>query len=90
MQTPVGMQPQRVCVRRSQKMDRDRWFRGLKVAGGFLLVALGLVMLVTPGPGFIALAGGIGLLSAEFVWAKRVRDRLEQIAEGWRLKAKKS
>ena len=66
------------------------WRRGLKVAGGFLLVSLGVVMLVTPGPGVIALAGGIGLLSTEYVWAKRVRDRFEQIAEGWRLKVKKS
>jgi uncharacterized protein (TIGR02611 family) len=60
--------------------------RGLKVVGGFLLLALGVVMLVTPGPGWLAIAGGIGALATEFVWARRIRDRAGRAVESWRMK----
>jgi uncharacterized protein (TIGR02611 family) len=60
--------------------------RGLKVVGGFLLLALGIVMLVTPGPGWLAIAGGIGLLATEFMWARRIRERVGRAAENWRAK----
>jgi hypothetical protein len=43
-------------------------------------------MLVTPGPGWLAIAGGIGLLATEFVWARRIRERVERAAESWRVK----
>jgi len=58
----------------------------VKITGGFLLLALGIIMLVTPGPGWLAIAGGIGLLATEFVWARRIRDRVERAAERWKLK----
>ena len=60
--------------------------RGLKVVGGFLLLALGIIMLVTPGPGWLAIAGGIGLLATEFAWARRIRERVERAAGSWRAK----
>ena len=60
--------------------------RGLKIAAGFLLLALGIIMLVTPGPGWLAIAGGIGLLGTEYVWARRLRERAERAAENWKVK----
>ena len=48
----------------------------LKIAGGFTLVALGVVMLVTPGPGWVAIGFGLSLLANEYVWARRWRDRI--------------
>ncbi len=49
------------------------------VAGATLLLA-GLVMLVLPGPGLLALAAGLAILALEFHWARRfleaVRARL--------------
>ena len=48
----------------------------LKTAGGVALILLGLAMLVTPGPGLLALFGGISLLATEYEWARRWRDRL--------------
>jgi uncharacterized protein (TIGR02611 family) len=60
--------------------------RGLKVVGGFALLATGIVMLVTPGPGWLAIAGGIGLLATEYVWAKRIRDRVDRAAASWKMK----
>jgi uncharacterized protein (TIGR02611 family) len=58
--------------------------RVLKVVGGFALLLLGVIMLVTPGPGILAIAGGIALLSTEFEWARRIRDRVERAAADFR------
>lgn len=64
--------------------------RVLRIIGGFALLILGVVMLVTPGPGWLAIAGGIGLLATEFVWARRLADRFERLAAKWKLKIKRS
>ncbi len=47
---------------------------------GVPVVALGLVMLVTPGPGIPVLIGGLAILSIEFHWARRRVDRMRQMA----------
>jgi uncharacterized protein (TIGR02611 family) len=52
--------------------------RIFKVVAGFTLLAAGVVMLVTPGPGWLVIFLGLGLLAAEFVWAKRLMDRLKE------------
>jgi uncharacterized protein (TIGR02611 family) len=49
--------------------------------GGFTLLLVGIVMLVTPGPGWIVILLGLGLLAAEFVWAKRLMDRIKREGE---------
>jgi uncharacterized protein (TIGR02611 family) len=54
--------------------------RPLRIAAGFLLLTAGVVMLVTPGPGWLAVAGGLGLLASEFAWARRLLDGLKQRA----------
>lgn len=41
-------------------------------------------MLVTPGPGWVVILLGLGLLAAEFVWARRLMDRIKR--EGTRIK----
>ena len=51
---------------------------------GFTLLLAGVVMLVTPGPGWLVILLGLGLLAAEFVWARRLMDRIKR--EGGRLK----
>lgn len=43
---------------------------GVSIAGGVLVVA-GLVMLVLPGPGVIAIIAGLAILASEYVWAQR-------------------
>ncbi len=53
------------------------------VIAGFTLLLAGGVMLVTPGPGLLVIFLGLGLLAAEFVWARRLMDRLKR--EGGRL-----
>jgi len=41
-------------------------------------------MLVTPGPGMLVIFLGLGLLAAEFVWARRLMDRIKR--EGGRVR----
>ncbi len=54
------------------------------IIAGFTLLLAGGVMLVTPGPGMLAIFFGLGLLAAEFVWARRLMERIKH--EGGRLK----
>ncbi|MGA9185149.1 MAG: PGPGW domain-containing protein, partial [Candidatus Acidiferrales bacterium] len=58
--------------------------RFLKIVFGFTLLALGLIMILTPGPGWLTILLGLGVLAAEFVWARRLLDRLK--AQGGRLR----
>jgi len=34
-------------------------------------------LLVTPGPGWVVILAGLALLAAEFLWARRLLDRLK-------------
>lgn len=58
--------------------------RYVKIVFGFTALALGIVMLVTPGPGWLVILFGLGILAAEFVWARRLLDRLKK--EGLRIR----
>ncbi len=55
--------------------------RFFKILGGFTLLVVGIVMLVTPGPGWLVIIGGLAMLAAEFVWARRLLDRLKSQGE---------
>jgi len=59
-----------------QTIDQVRRF--FKILGGFTLLLLGAVMLFTPGPGWLVIFLGLTLLAAEFVWAKRLMDRMKE------------
>jgi uncharacterized protein (TIGR02611 family) len=52
--------------------------RFMKIVVGFTLLALGVVMIVTPGPGWLTILLGLGVLAAEFVWARRLLERLKE------------
>jgi uncharacterized protein (TIGR02611 family) len=54
------------------------------ILAGFTLLLLGIIMIFTPGPGTPVILMGLGLLAAEFVWARRLMDRIKR--EGTRLK----
>jgi len=58
--------------------------RFLKILFGFTLLATGVVMLVTPGPGWITIMLALGVLAAEYVWARRLLDKLKE--QGVRLR----
>jgi tellurite resistance protein TerC len=51
---------------------------------GFTVLGLGIAMLVLPGPAFIVIPVGLGILGLEFAWARRwlikVRAKGEELA----------
>ena len=55
----------------------DQVWRFFKVLAGFTLLLAGVLMVFTPGPGWLVIFLGLTLLAAEFVWARRVMDRMK-------------
>ena len=58
--------------------------RVLKVAFGFALLVVGVLLVFSPVPGWVVIVLGLGLLGAEFVWARRLLQNLR--AQGLRLR----
>jgi uncharacterized protein (TIGR02611 family) len=52
--------------------------RFLKILVGFTLLVIGVIMIATPGPGVLTILLALGVLAAEFVWARRLLDRLKE------------
>jgi tellurite resistance protein TerC len=52
---------------------------------GFTVLALGIAMIALPGPAFIVIPAGLGILGLEFAWARRwlktVKDKAEAVAK---------
>lgn len=52
---------------------------------GFLVVIVGIIALPLPGPGWLIIVAGLGILSLDFVWAARlikfIRRRIPGIPE---------
>jgi uncharacterized protein (TIGR02611 family) len=67
---------ERVRARQERHRERHRLYRIGFAALGFLVLAAGIVMLVTPGPGIPAIVLGLGMLALEFAWAERWLERL--------------
>ncbi len=51
--------------------------RLIKIVIGFTLLLAGVVLLLTPGPGALTIIAGLALLAAEFLWARRLLERLK-------------
>jgi len=51
------------------------------ILAGFTLLAIGIIMIFTPGPGTPVILMGLGLFAAEFVWARRIMERIKREAE---------
>jgi len=62
----------------AREVWRQTWRAGIALVGGALVLA-GIAMLVLPGPGILAIAGGLALLALEFQAARDLRDRFA----GW-------
>jgi hypothetical protein len=60
---------------------RLRLLRKAAVAvAGVALILAGIVMMVLPGPGIVAILAGLGLLGTEFPAARRASERLNGYA----------
>ena len=62
----------------------DQVWRFFKILAGFTLLLVGVVMVFTPAPGSLVIFLGLTLLAAEFVWARRLMERVKH--QGNRLK----
>jgi tellurite resistance protein TerC len=58
----------------------------IAVVGGTVL-ALGIVMIVTPGPGIAGILAGLGILAIEFAWAriwlKKIKARAQTVVQNF-------
>jgi uncharacterized protein (TIGR02611 family) len=44
---------------------------------GFTVLAVGIVMIVLPGPAFIVIPLGLAILATEFVWARKLLRKVK-------------
>lgn len=54
----------------------------------FLILFLGLLLLVLPGPGLLFVFLGLTLLATEFVWARKVLHNLKHVGKEIKKKLK--
>ena len=54
--------------------------KGIVIVVGGILALAGIVMLVTPGPGWLFIFLGLGVWSTEFEWAHRLNLRIKRAA----------
>jgi len=45
---------------------------------GFTVLAVGVVLLVTPGPGLLVIIAGLAILAHEFAWAATALDKAKR------------
>ena len=53
---------------------------------GFTILAIGIAMIVLPGPAVVVIPVGLALLATEFIWAKKfmlaVKNRIDGMRKG--------
>lgn len=53
---------------------------------GFTILAVGIVMIVLPGPSILVIPVGLAILATEFIWARKlltiVRERIARLRKG--------
>lgn len=54
--------------------------RLIKMVMGFTMLAIGAAMLVLPGPGVVTIMLALAVLGTEFVWARRLLERMKAAA----------
>lgn len=45
---------------------------------GFTILLIGFAMIVLPGPAFIVIPVGLGVLATEFIWARRLLKKVKK------------
>lgn len=58
------------------------------ISGGFV-VLIGIIAIPYPGPGWLIVFAGLGILATEFAWARYVLDKLRANYDAWLLWAKR-
>lgn len=48
---------------------------------GFTVLIVGIVLIVFPGPAFIVIPIGLAILATEYVWAKKLFERMKRFTK---------
>jgi uncharacterized protein (TIGR02611 family) len=72
----------------ARRLVRAAWRSIVLVVGG-TVVAIGVAMIVLPGPAFVVIPAGLAILATEFVWARRLLARVRSYVENVIENAKK-
>jgi uncharacterized protein (TIGR02611 family) len=67
---------------RSSPVGRIVWRVAVTVAG-IAVIAVGIVLLPLPGPGWLIIFAGLGLLGTEYAWAARLLTWLRDLVLRW-------
>lgn len=82
----MGRGGDRVRVLRSRARARPggrlAWRIGVSVLG-LAIIALGIVLLPLPGPGWVIIFAGLGLLATEYAWAARLLRTAREMVRRW-------
>jgi uncharacterized protein (TIGR02611 family) len=72
---------ERLAERRRRHVQRSPLYRGLFVVAGAIVTLAGIAMLALPGPAFVVIPIGLGMLAMEFTWAERALGKALEHAE---------
>lgn len=56
---------------------------------GFTVLLIGLALIVLPGPAFVVIPIGLGILATEFAWARKLLHRVKNKVANMRERASK-
>ena len=57
---------------------KKSWRKIVIAAVGFPVIAVGVALLVLPGPGLLVIVAGVAILALEFEWARKHHLRLRR------------
>jgi uncharacterized protein (TIGR02611 family) len=52
--------------------------RVIVIVIGFTILAAGVAMIVLPGPAVVVIPVGLAILATEFLWARKLLDRVKE------------
>jgi len=52
--------------------------RVIVIVIGFTILGIGIILIIFPGPAFIVIPIGLSILATEFVWAKKLLDKVKK------------
>jgi uncharacterized protein (TIGR02611 family) len=76
----------------ARRLYRLPWVIGVALVG-MLTIIIGIILIPGPGPGWLIVYAGVGILATEFPWARRlmhwIRDRFQKLVHRfWKKKDK--
>lgn len=67
--------------------DAPVWIRACRITAGSLVLLAGIVMLVTPGPGIVAIIAGLAILAKDIRKAEHALEKVVERAEAAKARA---